>query len=145
MADGDVVKTNLLMHLKDAGGQHSRMAFGEDSTVTLAKAFLASYTKNAIVGASNVSELVCAEVAGGGAEDKEDNVDRKLIITAKDGVAGGKIRFVVSGWTGVETAPGEKGERVTAEDGATICAAWKTANALPNALIFLRGTPVQRV
>jgi hypothetical protein len=138
--DGDLVKTSLLMHLQDIGGQHSKASFGADSTVTLAKAFLNTYSDAGIVGASNVDELVCAGVAPVAAS----NVDEKVRIIAKDSVTGDKIRFVVSAHKGLTMVHGEKGERVDPTSGAAICAAWKTANALPNALVFLRGTPTQK-
>lgn len=142
MAEGDVVKENLIIRLKDTGTQTSRMAFGGSSSVTLAKAFLATYGACTITGASQVQELVCAPVTGDVGE--ENNVDCKMIMTAKDSTTGEKIRFVISGWKGIATQQGEKGERATDAAGQTCVDAWKTANALPNALVFLRGTPVQR-
>lgn len=143
MADGDIRSEHLLMHLSDEGGQKSKMQFSADSTVTLAKAFLATYCDALIPGASQIQDLACATVAAG----DDPNVDRKLIVVAKDAITGARIRFVVSSYKEGEDlvfVATSKGDRLDPATGAAVCAAWKTANALPNALTFLSGTPVQR-
>jgi hypothetical protein len=147
MADGDVKKEHLFMKLGDVGTQKTKMQFGEDSTVTLAKAFLVKYCDAKVLGASIGQELECAIVTPEGFDEGSSNVDKKLTIIAKDSVTADIIRFQIPSYFVSEDlvlVPGAKGERLNSATGQAICDAWKTANALPNPLVYLSGTPTQR-
>lgn len=142
MAEGDSARKILIMKLKDAG-QKSRMQFASTSTVTKAKVFLAKYSMAGVAGASNQDSLTCAEV-----ELVEGaNVDKKLLIAARDSVTAEILRFVIPAYLVSEDlvlVMGPGGERLDNATGQGICDDWKTANTLTNDLIFLSGTPVQR-
>jgi len=143
MADGAVQDTKLVLKLQDEGTQKGKMQFGASSTITLAKAFLLKYSKAGITGANKIETLECAgvDVTAGA------NVDKKILITARDSVTAEVIRFSIPAYLeGVDLVlvPGVKGSRLDEATGQTICDDWKTANALANDLIFLNGTPVMR-
>jgi hypothetical protein len=145
MADGDVQDTLLILKIQDTGNQKSRATFGADSTVTLAKAFMAKYSSAKITGAGSTDRLECAAVEPENFD--ESDTDDKLLITARDTVTGELVKFVISSYFESENLvleSGPEGKRLNSATGTTICADWKTANALDNALAFLSGTPVRR-
>jgi hypothetical protein len=146
MADGTVTKKSLILKLKDVGGQTGRLVFvGTAPTVSLAKTFALTHCDADVIGASMVEEMECATVAGSG-ELGTDNIDRKLIIHYKNATTNKNGSFAIPAYLVAEgdLVAGERGQRLTKEAGDDIVAAWKTAVASTDTLVFTRGIPIQR-
>ena len=147
MAEGDAIGGNksIILHLKDFGGQASRLVLtGVGPTLPLAKTFAAAQCGATVTGASEVKQLVCATVAGNESEDI-NQTDKKLKVTYRDNVTGKVSHFVIPAYLAGTASfqSGERGQRLTDTAGQTIVDAYKTATAGENSLKFLRGIPTR--
>jgi len=143
MADGaSQIVSHVVQTMSELGGQKSKVTFGSGATVTKIKTFMALYSDAAILGVSKIDKLECATVAAGTGA----NVDVKLKVTYKNTTTGKYGKFVIPAPVATITYDStEKGERLSATDGAAIVAAWVTANTITDSLTFTRGVKIQTV
>jgi len=140
-AEGDSqILTHVVQTMSAEGGQRSKITFLEGATVTKIKTFMALYSDAAILGVTKCDKLECAAVAAGAGA----NVDVKLKITYKNTTTGKYGKFVIPAPVDTLTYdPSDKGERLSASDGAAIVAAYVTANTITDTLVFTRGVKIQ--
>jgi len=141
MAEGDSqILTHVVQVMSKAGGQKSKVTFGSGATVTKIKTFMALYSDAGIVGVTKCDKLVCAAVAANAGAD----VDYKLKITYKNTTTGKYGKIVIPAPVSTLTYdPSDKGDRLSADDGDAIVAAYVTANTISDTLVFTRGVLIK--